>query len=53
MMQAFFKAIEGQQPDPEWEAKLDGMSAKFRKLKLRANEEEATGGETQGAEVAQ
>ncbi|MGM0984503.1 MAG: hypothetical protein ACQEXG_13955 [Pseudomonadota bacterium] len=36
MMQAYFKTIEGQQPDPEWEAKLDGMSKKFRKLKQRA-----------------
>lgn len=36
MMQAYFKAIEGQTPDPEWEARLDGMSAKFRKLKERA-----------------
>lgn len=39
MMQAYFKVIEGQTPDAEWEAKLDGMSSKFRKLK-----EKATGG---------
>jgi hypothetical protein len=38
MMQAYFKTIEGQHPDPEWEAKLDGMSKKFRKLKERAAE---------------
>lgn len=38
MMQAYFKTIEGQQPDPEWEAKLDGMSRKFRKLKQKAAE---------------
>ncbi|CAM3319546.1 hypothetical protein HALO32_02410 [Halomonas lysinitropha] len=38
MMQAYFKTIEGQQPDPEWEAKLDGMSKKFRKLKQKAAE---------------
>jgi len=36
MMQAYFKAIEGQQPNPEWEAKLDGMSKKFRELKDKA-----------------
>ncbi|SEK66070.1 hypothetical protein [Halomonas daqiaonensis] len=38
MMQAYFKTIEGQQPDPEWEAKLDGLSKKFRKLKQKAAE---------------
>ncbi|NAW33452.1 hypothetical protein [Halomonas alimentaria] len=38
MMQAYFKAIEGQQPDPEWEARLDGMSSKFRRLKEKAVE---------------
>ena len=36
MMQVFFKTIEGQQPNPEWEAKLEQLSAKFRKLKERA-----------------
>lgn len=36
MMQVYFKAIEDQQPDPEWEAKLEQMSGKFRKLKERA-----------------
>lgn len=36
MMQVYFKTIEGQQPDPEWEAKLEQMSGKFRKLKERA-----------------
>ncbi len=35
MMQAFFKAIEGQEPDPEWEAKLERMSRKFRDLKSK------------------
>ena len=38
MMQVYFKTIEGQVPDPEWETKLDGMSAKFRKLKDKAGE---------------
>lgn len=36
MMQVYFKTIEGQQANPEWEAKLEQMSAKFRKLKERA-----------------
>lgn len=43
MMQAYFKVIEGQTPDAEWEARLDGMSSKFRKLK-----EKAAGGGTRG-----
>lgn len=36
MMQVFFRTIEGQQPNPEWEARLEQMSGKFRKLKERA-----------------
>ncbi len=44
MMQAYFKAIEGQQPDPEWEARLDGMSSKFRRLKEKAVEATSTPG---------
>lgn len=36
MMQVYFKAIEGQQPNPEWDARLEQMSDKFRKLKARA-----------------
>lgn len=36
MMQVYFKTIEGQEPNPEWEAKLEQMSGKFRKLKERA-----------------
>ncbi|PVA12001.1 hypothetical protein DC366_03530 [Pelagivirga sediminicola] len=36
MMQVYFKVIEGQEPNPEWDAKLEQMSAKFRKLKERA-----------------
>ncbi|SDL99858.1 hypothetical protein SAMN05192555_108151 [Franzmannia pantelleriensis] len=51
MMQAYFKTIEGQTPDPEWEAKLDGLSAKFRKLKGKAGEAAATSGHAQGAEA--
>ncbi|MBA2779931.1 hypothetical protein [Billgrantia kenyensis] len=36
MMQAYFKTIEGQQPDPEWDAKLERLSGKFRQLKGHA-----------------
>lgn len=36
LMQVYFKTIEGQQPDPQWEARLEQMSDKFRKLKARA-----------------
>lgn len=36
MMQVYFETIEGQQPNPEWEVKLEQMSGKFRKLKDRA-----------------
>jgi len=35
MMQVYFRTIEGQQPDPEWEARLEQMSSHFRKLKAR------------------
>ena len=36
LMEVYFKTIEGQQPDPQWEARLEQMSGKFRKLKARA-----------------
>ena len=36
LMQVFFKVTEGQTPNPEWEAKLDNISAKFRELKTKA-----------------
>jgi hypothetical protein len=32
MMQVFFKVTEGQTPNPEWEAKLQGASDKFRHM---------------------
>ena len=35
-MQAFFKITEGQQPNPEWDEKLTGLSGRFRELKDRA-----------------
>ncbi len=36
LMQAYFRAIDGQNPDPEWEARLEQMSGKFRELKDKA-----------------
>lgn len=36
LLQAFFKVTDGQVPNPEWEAKLDGASAKFKALGERA-----------------
>ncbi len=37
LMQVFFKVTEGQTPNPEWEAKLDNVSAKFGQLKQKAS----------------
>lgn len=36
MMQVYFKTIEGQSPDPAWDAKLESLSSKFRQLKDKA-----------------
>lgn len=36
LMAVYFKAIEGQVPNPEWDAKLAGVSAKFREIKDKA-----------------
>ncbi len=33
MMQSYFRAIEGQTPDPAWEQRLESASSKFRELK--------------------
>jgi hypothetical protein len=38
LMQVFFKVTEGQQANPEWEGKLDGVSKKFGELKTKAGE---------------
>lgn len=48
LMQVFFKVTEGQQPNPEWEGKLDRVSNKFSKLKDKAADWESgqTGGRT-------
>ena len=36
LMQVFFKVTEGQEPNPEWEAKLERGSKKFVELKEKA-----------------
>lgn len=36
LMQVFFKTIEGQRPDPDWEARLNTASARFRELGEKA-----------------
>jgi hypothetical protein len=36
MMQAYFKTIEGQTPDPEWDARLASISKKFQTIKDKA-----------------
>lgn len=56
LMQVFFKVTEGQEPDPEWERKLDSVSDKFGELKAKAGEwvgakPEATKGERADTET--
>lgn len=36
LMQVYFKVIEGQTPNPEWDAKLESVSSHFRELKQKA-----------------
>ncbi|NLA89270.1 MAG: hypothetical protein GX844_05320 [Alcaligenaceae bacterium] len=36
LLQSYFKAIEGQTPDPSWESRLTSVSSKFVKLKDKA-----------------
>jgi hypothetical protein len=36
LMQVFFKVTEGQEPNPEWEAKLDMASKKFGEIRANA-----------------
>lgn len=38
LMQVFFKVTEGQQADPEWEAKLESLSDKFGELTAKASD---------------
>ena len=36
LMQVYFKTIEGQKPDPQWDARLSGASKHFRELAQKA-----------------
>src|SRR5690625_492524 len=38
LLSAYFKAIEGQAPNPEWEQRLDGASKQFRTLAQKATD---------------
>lgn len=38
LMQVYFRAIEGQTPDPDWDSRLSDTSRHFRELKQRAAE---------------
>lgn len=46
LMSVYFKVIEGQQPNPEWDAKLANASDKFRDLAGKASDT-MSGGATQ------
>jgi hypothetical protein len=38
LVQVFFKTIEGQTPNPDWEARLSNASEKFREISRKATE---------------
>lgn len=38
LMDVYFRVIEGQQPNPEWEQKLDSASNKFKELAQKARD---------------
>ena len=48
LLQAYFRTIEGQSPDPQWDARLDQMSQKFRELKAKAMPESTNAAESEG-----
>ena len=52
LMQVFFKVIEGQQPDPEWDARLNDVSSKFASLRDKARDWDKSGGKAETAESA-
>jgi len=45
MMQVYFRTIEGQTPDPAWEARLESLSGKFQQLTQKADAGRGTGEE--------
>lgn len=44
LMQVYFRTVEGQHPDPEWEERLEQASDKFRDLTEKARERFAPSG---------
>jgi hypothetical protein len=46
LMQVFFKVTEGQEPNPEWENKLEGVSKKFGEFKRKAGDWDRQQGKT-------
>jgi hypothetical protein len=38
MLQVFFRTTQGQTPDPEWDARISGVSRKFTELKDKAGQ---------------
>lgn len=46
LLQAYFRVIEGQEPDPEWDARISGASRKFVELKDKAINWAPTSGST-------
>ena len=51
LMQVFFSVTEGQQPNPEWEGKLDKTSKKFSKFREKAAEWKGGNGNNGGTDA--
>ena len=54
LMEVYFRVIEGQQANPEWERKLDGASNKFHEMAGKAMDwvgAKPTGGQQPGAAI--
>jgi hypothetical protein len=51
-MQVYFKEIEGQTPNPEWTARLEHASSKFRDLAQKASDWVPTSAAPPGARPA-
>lgn len=49
MMDVYFRSIEGQFPDPAWEAKLENLSHKFGRLKEKAQSYQPPRAEPRGS----
>lgn len=52
LIQVFFVETEGQKPDPEWEARLEEVSEKFRSMGIKAAARAGLGGGARGAQGA-